>query len=98
MTHIVFARIRCAAFRAAVFLSVFGIAAAAFAATFTARVPENFLRATGQPVTVTRTFTVLDPTTTFTLVIHNGGLNNEFGRVTSAVVTLNGVEVLQHRE
>jgi len=72
---------------------MFGIAAGALGATFTARPPENFVRATGQPVTVTRTFTVLDPTTTFTLVIHNGGLNNEFPRVSSAIVALNGAEV-----
>jgi len=79
--------------KAVIFLSVFGITAGAFAATFTARPPENFVRGSGQPATVTRTFTVLDPTTTFTLVIHNGGLNNEFRRVSSAVVTVNDREV-----
>ncbi len=82
-----------AVLKAAVFLSAFSIAGIAFGATFTARAPENFVRSSGQPVTVTRTFSVLDPTTTFTLVIHNGGLNNEFGRVSSAVVTVNGTDV-----
>src|SRR6266446_3636530 len=66
-----------------------------FAASFVAYGPENFIRQSGPPTTITRTFTVLDPNTTYTLVIQNGGLNNEFQRVSSAVVTVNGVLVLQ---
>ena len=65
-----------------------------YGATFVARAPEDFVRATGAPVTLTRTFSVLDPTTTFTIVIQNGGSNNKFGRVSSAVVTLNGNEIV----
>ena len=65
-----------------------------YGATFVARAPEDFVRATGAPVTLTRTFSVLDPTTTFTIVIQNGGSNNKFGRVSSGVVTLNGNEIV----
>lgn len=55
--------------------------------------PEDFLRATGKPVTLTRTFAVLDPTGVFTLCIDNGGPHDQYGFVSSAVVTLNGREV-----
>ena len=70
----------------------------AYAGTFIARAPESFAREAGKPETFSRTFTVLDPTTTFTLVIHNGGLNHEFQRVASAVVDLNGTEIVGPRD
>src|SRR5712691_3988602 len=82
----------------AVIFFVLGLSSFACAGTFVARLPESFVRATGAPTAVDRAFTVLDPTTTFTLVIHNGGLNNEFPRISSAVVSVNGTEVAGPRD
>src|SRR5438132_7386279 len=78
----------------AVFLLVV-FSSLSYGGTFIARPPESFVRVADKPKTFSRTFTVLDPTTTFTLVIHNGGLKNEFGKVSSAVVVVNGVEIAQ---
>jgi len=64
-----------------------------FAGTFVAFGPENFVRATGKPLPVTTHFTILNPNTAFTLRLDNGGLHGTLGRVSSAVITLNGVEV-----
>jgi hypothetical protein len=62
------------------------VAGSAYAGTFTAFGPKTYVRGTGQPVTVTNTFTVLDPTTAFKLTIANSGIS-------SAVVKLNGAQV-----
>ena len=48
--------------------------------------PQQYVRNTGQPISVTNTFAALDPTTTFTMRIESTG-------VSSAIVTLNGVDV-----
>jgi hypothetical protein len=57
--------------------------------------PKNYVRGTGSPVTVTDTFTVLNPSTQYTLKAYNGGLTNSSTElVSSSVVTLNGVQVL----
>src|SRR3989442_5314397 len=66
--------------------------------TFVAFGPENFVRSPGKPAPVTRAFTVVDPHTTYTLHVHNGGLQGEFARVTDAVITINGVQVLRPRD
>src|SRR5437879_2475096 len=66
--------------------------------TFVAFGPENFVRSPGKPAPVTRAFTVVDPHTTYTLQVHNGGLQGEFARVTDAVITINGVQVLRSRD
>src|ERR687891_619636 len=50
--------------------------------------PQTFIRSTGGPVTVTRTFTVAAATTEGTLRLANQG-------VSSAIVSLNGAEVLR---
>jgi len=63
------------------------------AGTFVAFGPETYRHAPGQPTAQSTSFPVLTPATTYTLRIHNGGLSNEFSRVSSAVITLNGVEV-----
>jgi hypothetical protein len=63
--------------------------------TFVAFGPENFIRDRGQPVDVTRNFAVLNANTTYTLRIANGGLNGEFSRVSSGVITLNGNDVVR---
>src|SRR5262245_39294293 len=56
--------------------------------TFVAYGPVTYTRNTGGPTPVTTNFTVLDPNTTYTLRIDSTG-------VSSAVVTLNGVDVLR---
>src|SRR5712664_3379115 len=67
----------------------------AHAGTFTVFGPKNYVRGTGAPVTVTDTFSVLNPTTQYTLKAFNGGLQNSTTElVSSSVVTLNGVQVL----
>lgn len=63
------------------------------AGTFVAFGPETYRRATGQPTSQSTSFTILNPAITYTLRIHNGGLSNEFSRTSSAVITLNGVEI-----
>jgi hypothetical protein len=65
------------------------------AGTFTAFGPQNYVRETGDPVTVIKSFTVLNPNTTYTLEIHNGGLvDSEFEKVSSSVFVLNGVQIV----
>lgn len=56
--------------------------------------PENFVRANGAPQTVTRTFTVTDPSGAATLCVANGGTTNQYARVSSATGTLNNSQVL----
>jgi hypothetical protein len=66
-----------------------------FAGTFTAFGPQVYVRGTGTPVTVTNTFTVLNPNTQYTLRLHNGGLvDGTTDRVSSTTVTVNGVIVV----
>jgi len=61
------------------------------AGTFVAYGPQQYVRGSGTPTPVTTSFTVLDPTTSFTMRIDSSG-------VTSAVVTLNGVEILHESD
>jgi hypothetical protein len=57
--------------------------------------PKTYTRGTGAPVTVTDTFTLLNPATQYTLKAFNGGLQNTSTElVSSSVVMLNGVQVL----
>ena len=72
--------------------------AVSLAGTFTAFGPQDFLRGTGAPVTETRSFTVRNPTTTYTLRIFNGGLKGDLGRVSSAVIRVNGRAVVGPQE
>src|SRR5437773_114347 len=70
------------------------VPAVSLAGTFTV-FGETYQRGTGAPVTVTRSFSALNLSTTYTLRIDNGGLpSGQFCRVSSAVVGLNGVEVV----
>lgn len=64
------------------------------AGTFGVFGPEDFVRAKGKPASVTRSFTVLNPSSSYTLRITNGGSSGEYGRVTSAAVWLNGAQVV----
>src|SRR5712671_714953 len=66
-----------------------------FAGTFTAFGPQTYVRGTGTPVTVTNSFTVLNPNTQYTLRVHNGGLvDSSTDRVSSTTVTVNGVVIV----
>jgi hypothetical protein len=66
-----------------------------FAGTFTAYGPQPYVRGNDTPVTVTNTFTVLNPNTQYTLRLHNGGLvDSSTDRVSSTTVTLNGVVIV----
>src|SRR5947208_3270568 len=68
--------------------------AVSLAGTFTV-FGETYQRGTSAPVTVTRSFSVLNPSATYTLRIDNGGLpSGQFCRGSSAVVGLNGVELV----
>jgi hypothetical protein len=61
--------------------------------TFLVFGPADYLRSAGQPVSVGRYFNVRNPNASYTLRIFNGGKENQFARSSSAVVTVNGVEV-----
>jgi hypothetical protein len=65
------------------------------AGTFIAFGPESYTRGSGTPVTVTNSFTVLNPNAEYTLQINNGGLiDGELKLVSSSIFTLNGVQVV----
>lgn len=65
------------------------------AGTFTAFGPQDYTRGTGDPVTVTTNFSVLNPNTQYTLKAFNGGLQDNLTElVSSGFVTVNGVQVL----
>src|SRR5678816_1855304 len=67
------------------------IPAAANGGTFVSFGPQSYVRLEG-PTSVTRTtFTVPDPTTTFTMQIDSK-------RVSSAIVTLNGVQIFKESD
>ncbi len=60
---------------------------AAFPGTFVASGPDSYTRGTGSPVAVTKNFSVLNPSTTYTLQIYNGGLTDgEFEKVSSSTI------------
>ncbi len=61
------------------------------AETFIAFGPVQYSRDTGKPTPVTKTFNVLDPSATFTARIDSAG-------VSSAIVTLNGVDVFKESD
>lgn len=65
------------------------------AGTFTAFGPQDYTRGTGDPVTVTNTFSVLNPNTQYTLKAFNGGLlDDQTELVSSGFVIINGVQVI----
>ncbi len=59
--------------------------------TFKAYGPVSFVRGTDAPAPVNATFTVLDPSTTFTMRIDSSG-------VSSAVITLNGIVIFKQSD
>ena len=69
------------------------------AGTFVAFGPQNYTRATGKPATQTENFSILNPNTSYTLHIYNGGRGNQLkGKISSAVISLNGTEVVRPNE
>ena len=67
---------------------------AGLAGTFTT-FGETFQRTPGMPTTVTRRFSVPNPSTTYTLRVDNGGSPaGQFCRVSSAIVDVNGGRVI----
>ena len=67
-------------------LSCFAVASIAAAAPFNAFGPKQYTRAAGEPAPVTSQFTVRNPAARYSIAIENNG-------VSSAIVTLNGVEI-----
>lgn len=65
------------------------------ACTWVAFGPQNYTRGTGAPVTVTNSFSILNPNTQYTLKAFNGGLQDDQTElVSSGFVLINGVQVL----
>jgi hypothetical protein len=82
-----------------ILLNVLSFSGAVSAGTFTTFAPKDYIRSTSKPVIVTDLFSVLNPDTSYTLHIYNGGKNNQFeGKVSSALISLNGVEVVRPNE
>lgn len=69
----------------------------AAAATFDVFGPEAFVRSNGKPVNVVQSFPA-NPSATYVLHLDNGGSAGQFKRVSSAVVKLNGVVVLEESD
>ena len=73
------------------------VARASSATAIAAFGPKDYVRSTGAPVTVSDTFSVANPGTAL-LHITNGGASGQYERVSSAVITLNGVIVVSPGE
>jgi RHS repeat-associated protein len=71
--------------------------ARAAASVISAFGPKDYVRSTGQPETVTDTFTTSNPGAAL-LHITNGGATGQYELVSSAVITLNGVIVVSPGE
>jgi FG-GAP-like repeat len=59
--------------------------------------PEKFVRGQGAPTVFTRSFSILNLNTTYTLRINNGGLQGELAR-SSGTIMLNGVQIVSATE
>jgi hypothetical protein len=56
--------------------------------------PKDYVRGRATPVVVTDIFTAARPGAAFTLRIDNGGSHGQYGRVSSAIIKLNGAIVV----
>ena len=66
-----------------------------FAGTFPAFGPQNYTRGAGGPETITHDFAVIDPSSSYTLQIYNGGLEDgAFEKVSNSVISLNGMPIV----
>lgn len=85
------------AFRLACVVPLFVVfsVASSWAGTWNTFGPKNYVRQTGSPVTVTDTFSIVNPNTSYTLHLQNGGLVDDVNDfVSSTVITINGVTVV----
>ncbi len=67
--------------------------ATVFAGEFNAYGPFTFTRDANAPDTITNTFSVLNPNTTYTLKIWNGLEDSSLERVSSSILKINGIQV-----
>ncbi len=82
----------------AIVLSLAGLARMVRAETYVV-FSQDFIRATGAPVTVTEQFAAVDQSRPYTIRIYSGGKNQQFGKVvSSAVITLNGQLLVEPQE
>jgi hypothetical protein len=79
------------------FLAVLAVVFPSFgqAGTWVPFGPQTYVRGAGSPAPVTNTFSLLNPTTQYTLHIVNGGLGDTTTELASgSVITINGVQVV----
>lgn len=58
--------------------------------------PEEYVRETGKPQQVSNTFSVQDPSADYSIVVQNG--EGKRGRVSSAIIYLNGERIIEPDE
>ena len=80
---------------AAAVVFLVSIAVPAMAGTFKAFGPRNYVRGTGSPEAVRELFQVKNTGVPFRLRVENGGPAGDHPLVSSAIITLNGVEIFQ---
>ena len=69
------------------------------AGTFVAFGPADYIRSTKKPISVTDSFSILNPNTSYTLHVYNGGKYSQAqDKVSAAVIRLNGAEVVGRSE
>ena len=73
-------------------------AVAAHAGTFAVFGPRDYKRETGQPDVVTATFAITHMDVPHKLRLVNGGADGAFAKVTSAVIKVNGVAIIESRD
>jgi hypothetical protein len=74
------------------FLSVVAFPGTTQAGTFTAFGPQDYIWSTEK--SITDYFSILNPNTSYTLHVYNGGKNHQFRRVAGGVMNLNGIPVI----
>lgn len=75
------------------FGAILFLCAAAHAGNFAVLGPRDYNRGAGQPQTVRETFAIRHASVPYRLRLVNGGAAGTLGKVTSAVVKVNGVEI-----
>lgn len=79
----------------AICLFLIGLPTLVSAGEFTAFGPQDFIRQTGIPATVTGNFPVLNFNTEFFLRVYNGGSQHSKKKlVSSSIISINGTQVL----
>jgi hypothetical protein len=92
-------RISISRFLFAFVLAVLPFTANAWGGTFSVFGPRVYVRASGEPVAVSNTFTVHNPGNQYTLHVTNGGLqDDDYDFVSSGTIRINGVVVVAPRD